>query len=61
MWRKFIFFIHILKVYNPRNIYCSKKERIRKELEIILLKIPTNQGLYTQIYTSGYSHNCTHT
>ena len=58
MWRKLVF---LLKVYNPRNIYISRKERIRKELETTLLKIPTNKGLYTQIYTVGYSHSCTHT
>ena len=47
MWIKIVFLTHILKVYNPRNIYSSKKERIRKELETTQLKIPTNHGLYT--------------
>ena len=42
---------------SPRVLYNNRKERIRKELETILLKIPTNQGLYTKIYT----HSCTHT
>ena len=32
-----------------------------KELKTTLLKIPTNQGLDTQIYTDGYSHSYTHT
>ena len=30
-------------------------------MKTTLLKNPTNQGLDTQIYTAGYSHNCTHT
>ena len=51
MWGKIVFLIHVLRVYNPRIIYKQQKERIKKELETTLLKIPTNQGLYTQIYT----------
>ena len=45
----------MLNVYNPWNIYNSKKERIKKEI----LKIPTNKRLYTQIHTVVYAHNCT--
>ena len=60
VWRKIVFLIHILKVYNPKNIYSNKK-KIRKELKTTLLKIPTNQGLDTRIYTAGYSHSYTHT
>ena len=51
MWRKIVFLIHILNVYNPWNIYSSKKE---------ILKIPTNQGLYTQIHTQLCMHTIVH-
>ena len=55
---KIVFLIHILKVYNPKIIYNSKKERINKELEITILKILTNQRLYTQIYIIVVVYSC---
>ena len=58
VWRKIVFLIHILKVYNPKIIYNSKKERINKELEITILKILTNQRLYTQIYIIVVVYSC---
>ena len=39
----------------------KKKKELRKELETTLLKIPTNQELYTQIYITRYPHSGTHT
>ena len=55
---KIVFLIHILKVYNPKIIYNSKKERINKELETTILKILTNQRLYTQIYIIVVVYSC---
>ena len=50
LWRKIVFLIHILKVYNPRKI--KNKERIRK----YSIKYPHKSD-----YIQKYTHEAIHT
>ena len=56
VWRKIVFLIHILKVYNPKNIYSNKK-KMKERIENYLIKDPYKSRIrYTNLHSYTHTH-----
>ena len=61
------FFIHILKVYNPRNIYITAKKLKNKErmrnypikdpYKLAIIYTNLHIWIFTQLHTTAHTHN----